>query len=129
MEDYNTLALAYTNEHGEVVAWSSDTFGSPSKYPKTYKDNEHNRTMLTKKFESKNEFLHKVTDLVGKHNSFAGALMESSAKCNEEFFTKNGVTETKLFRLDVLTDYKDGYPKWEEVVRAVDEKNYKELKV
>jgi len=124
MRDFNTIALAYTNDAGEVVAWSSDTFGSPSKYPKTFKDNEHNVEMLSKKFNSKNEFLQKFTEVVKTANSFAGMLIESSNKSNETFFTKNGVTGTKLFKLDLLTDYKEGHPKWEDVVKVVDEKKY-----
>ena len=128
MNEYNTVALAYTNDEGEVVAWSSDTFGTSDKYPKTYHDSERNREMLSKKGKSREEFARKTADLLSGYNTFAGALMEASLKADNEFFKENKVTGSMLVALDLYTDYYRGVlPKWEQVVECVDNKKYHKL--
>lgn len=57
---FNTIALAYTNETNAIIAWSSDIFGSPGKYPKTYTDNKKNRNMLVEKFGINNTKIMKL---------------------------------------------------------------------
>lgn len=55
-KQFNTIALGYFNSKGDLVAWSSDSFGSPYKYPKTYKDSKDTREMLLKKVEKNKNF-------------------------------------------------------------------------
>lgn len=130
MNEFNTLALAYTNDNGEVVAWSADTFGSPRKYPKTYQDSEKTREMLSKKFEERREFGRKTANFVSTQNSAGGALMSASLERDTDLFDELGVTGFALAELDLHTDYKKDLdsPKWHEVTECVDNKKYKLLK-
>ncbi len=127
MNEYNTLALAYTNDKGEVVAWSSDTFGTSDKYPKTYLDSERNREMLSRKGKNREEFSRKTADLLSGYNTFAGALMSASIEADNKFFAENKITGSALATLELYTDYSRGVdlPKWEQVVDCVDNKKYK----
>lgn len=130
MNEFNTLALAYTNDNGEVVAWSADTFGSPRKYPKTYQDSEKTREMLSKKFEERVEFARKAGLFVSTQNAAGGALMSASLERDTDLFDELGVTGFALAELDLHTDYKKDLdsPKWHEVTECVDNKKYKLLK-
>lgn len=129
MENFNTVALAYTNENGEVVAWSADTFGSPRKYPKTYQDSEKTREMLSKKLGDREEFGRKAAKVVSDNNLVAGALMSASLERDRELFVEKGVTGFALFALDLHTDYMRDLdlPKWKDVVECVDNKRYHRL--
>ena len=108
MTDFNTVALAYTNENGEVVAWSADTFGSPRKYPKTYQDSEQTREMLSKKFKSREAFDKKAANVIGELNSVGGVIMSASLNADNDLFSELGVTGSVLVCLDLVTDYERG---------------------
>jgi hypothetical protein len=127
MNEFNTVALAYTNENGEVVAWSADTFGSPRNYPKTYQDSEQVRDMLSKKLSDREEFANGAINVVSKANSGAGALMGASLRSDKNKFAELGVTGWALAELELHTDYKRDLdlPKWSQVVECVDNKKYK----
>lgn len=129
MNEYNTLALAYTNDSGEVVAWSSDTFGTADKYPKTYKDTEDVRRMLSNKLKTKDEFARKTADFLSQVSTVGGALMSASLESNKKFFEDKGITGSALVSLDLYTEYsRNSYlPKWEDVVDCVNNKKYKIL--
>jgi hypothetical protein len=129
MTKFNTVALAYTNENGDVVAWSADTFGSPRKYPKTYQDSEKTREMLSKKLGDREEFGRKAANVVSNYNSVGGALMSASLKRDNNLFVELGVTGFALYELDLVTNYKRGVdlPKWKDVEQCVDNKRYRKL--
>lgn len=129
MNEFNTVALAYTNENGEVVAWSADTFGSPRKYPKTYQDSEKTREMLSKKLGDREEFTTKAANFVSTQNSVGGALMSAGFESDKKLFVELGVTGFALFTLELHTDYKRDLdsPKWAQVVECVDNHKYKKL--
>ena len=126
MTDFNTVALAYTNDKGEVVAWSADTFGSPRKYPKTYQDCDETRLMLSKKFKSREGFGEKAANKIGELNSVGGAIMSASLNADKDLFSKLGVTGSVLVKLDLVTNYARGVdlPKWKDVEDCVDNKKY-----
>ena len=129
MTEFNTVALAYTNDLGEVVAWSSDTFGTSDKYPKTYKDSEDTREMLSRKFKNRKELAGKTAEFLSEKNSFAGALMSASLEADNKFFDENKITGFSLVALDLYTDYSRGVdlPKWDQVKDCVDNKKYHKL--
>ena len=125
MNEFNTLALAYTNDKGEVVAWSADTFGSPRKYPKTYQDSEKIREMLSKKFKDREDFGRKTASFLSTQNSAGGSIMSASLDADKDVFTEKGVTKSVLVTLDLHTDNKRNlFPKWEQVKDCVDNKKY-----
>lgn len=125
---FNTLALAYTNDKGELVAWSADTFGSPREYPKTYRDCPETREMLSRKLSTRKSFAEKVLNVISGANAGAGALMGTSLSGDDKFFDEN-VTGYVLVTLDLVTDYTRGVdlPKWEDVEACVNNKQYQIL--
>jgi hypothetical protein len=126
--NFNTLALAYTNDKGELVAWSADTFGSPRSYPKTYKDSPEIREMLSRKLSTRKNFADGASKIMSKVNPGAGALMKASFSGDDKFFAEN-VTGYVLVTLDLVTDYTRGVdlPKWEDVEACVNNKQYQIL--
>ena len=126
---FNTVALAYFNSKNELVAWSSDSFGSPYKYPKTYQDTEEVRERLLNRVKDLNK-VHENTkgfaDFLEHHNTVASVLVRASNERNTKFFTENDVVCGKIVELDLVSDYsRDNYsPKWDEVVECVDNKKY-----
>ena len=125
---FNTLALAYTNDKGELVAWSADTFGSPREYPKTYKDSPETREMLSKKLGTRQDFGKTASKVIRDANTAAGVLMTASLSGDNKFFDEN-VTGYVLVTLDLVTDYDRNVdtPKWNEVQSCVDNKQYQIL--
>jgi hypothetical protein len=126
--NFNTLALAYTNDKGELVAWSADTFGSPREYPKTYRDTPETRAMLSRKLNTRKPFGTLAHKLISEANAGAGAIMEASLSGDDKFFAEN-VTGYVLVTLDLVTDYTRGVdlPKWEDVESCVNNKQYQIL--
>lgn len=122
----NTIALAYLNSEGEIVAWSADTFGSPRNYPKTYRDSEETREMLNKKFKERKQFGEVVTELVNQHNDIGGAIMAGSLNNNEDIFAEKGIVKAQIVSLNLVTDYsgKNYSPSWEQVKECIDDKDY-----
>jgi hypothetical protein len=120
----NTIALAYLNKEGEIVAWSADTFGSPRDYPKTYEDCLKNRDMLSRKFRNREEFGNATSDLIGSLNSFGGAIMKASLEVDKDIFSEKGIISSKIIELPIETDYKIDLPKWESVKNCIDSRNY-----
>jgi len=126
--NFNTLALAYTNDKGELVAWSADTFGSPRSYPKTYKDSPETREMLSRKLSTRKNFADGASKIMSEVNPGAGALMKASLSGDDKFFEEN-VTGYVLVALDLVTNYDRNVdtPKWDEVQDCVDNKQYQIL--
>lgn len=129
MKEFNTVALGYFNSKGELVAWSSDTFGSPSEYPKTYTDSDKTRAMLNKKFTGINEATatEDLSKFLENHNGFAAELVKVTSSSYQKFFVENDVVEAKVMKLDLVEEYVDKkfYPTWAQVKECVDEGNFK----
>lgn len=129
---FNTIALGYFNSKGELVAWSSDTFGTPYKYPKTYEDREEMRTRLLNKVKDIKTSVHDRTENFAKfldeHNQVAGALVRASNESNTKFFAENDIVEGKIVELELVTNYNgrgnDYSPKWDAVVECIDNEKY-----
>lgn len=122
----NTIALAYLNKDGEIVAWSADTFGSPREYPKTYMDTPKHREMLSKKFKSREEFGDIASDFILSQNLGAGILMKDSLAADKDIFTEKGIISSAVVNLNIETNYTRGIdlPKWENVKNCIDSKDY-----
>lgn len=126
---FNTIALGYFNSKGELVAWSSDTFGTPSQYPKTYEDREEMRERLLKRVKDLSN-VHENTEnfakFLGNHNQVASVLVRASNECNTKFFKENDVVSGKIVELELVTNYSgETYtPKWDEVKECIDNKKY-----
>ena len=129
-KEFNTIALGYFNSKGELVAWSSDTFGSPSAYPKTYEDREEMRNRLLDRCKDIQTTVHdnseQLAELLDNYNQIAGDLVRASNKSNTKFFKENDIVEGKIVELEIVTDYSssDYKPKWVDVVTCVDTKKY-----
>jgi hypothetical protein len=124
MEKFNTIALAYLNSKGDIVKWSSDTFGTPYHYPKKYNDSEENRTMLSNKVKDSPAFNTAVVRVLDNHNTDASALVQSSLAHSEKIFKENDIVSWKIVNLHLITDYKENLPKWEDVKDCIDNKKY-----
>ena len=127
---FNTIALGYFNSKGTLVAWSSDTFGSPSSYPKVYTDSEKYRDMLKKKFTSVEDREKQGKDLVktiGYNNEAAGEIIEVYERSNNKYFVEQDIIEAKVMLLDLVSydTRKTSYPKWVDVKNCVDEGKFK----
>lgn len=122
----NTIALAYLNKDGEIVAWSADTFGSPRDYPKTYQDTPEHREMLSKKFKDREEFGELASNLVSHHTELGGAIMKASLEADKDIFSEKGIVSSRIVELNLVTDYTRGIdlPKWEGVKNCIDTKDY-----
>jgi len=127
---FNTIALGYFNSRGDLVAWSSDTFGTPSKYPKTYEDRTEMRTRLLNRVKNIKTSVHDRTEnfakFLNEHNQVASALIRATNETNTKFFIENDIVEGKIVELELNTDYsgEDYNPKWAAVVDCVDNKKY-----
>lgn len=129
-KEFNTVALGYFNSKGELVSWSSDTFGSPSQYPKTYQDSKETREMLLKKFTSVEDRKKKSTEFattIGYAHEAAGRIVEVSERSENSYFEEQDIVEAKVLALDLVTSYElNAYtPKWEDVKNCVDSGNFK----
>jgi hypothetical protein len=124
MVNFNTIALAYVDKDDNVVAWSSDTFGTPSKYPKTYMESEKNFTMLSKKFEQL--MGRKDFTSLKKVNPVANDILDFGTKKSKEYLEYHGVVGSRVARLDLVTNYERGNysPTWDQVTKCVDNGNF-----
>lgn len=122
----NTIALAYLNKEGEIVAWSADTFGSPRNYPKTYMDKPETQQMLLRKFRSREEFGNTTSDFIGSQNPVGGAIMKASLEADKDIFSEKGIVSSAVVSLNIETNYTRGIdlPKWEDVKNCIDMKDY-----
>lgn len=120
----NTIALAYLNSEGEIVAWSADTFGSPRDYPKTYRDTEENRVMLLKKFKTREKFAESAIKEVTRHTDVGGAIMAASIEADKDIFSEKGIIKSQIVALNLVTDYSINLPTWEQVKTCINDKDY-----
>lgn len=122
----NTIALAYLNSQGEIVAWSADTFGSPRDYPKTYEDSEEQREVLRAKFKSRVKFGEAAVEEISTYNNVRAAIMAASIEADKDIFSEKGIVSSQIVSLNLITDYTRDVdlPKWDQVKNCIDNKDY-----